>query len=860
MEGPSIPHPIAMRRALRHALPVALLAALTALAACSDDGADPVAPTPPTPELRTLTITVPRAALEQGERITATVSGADQTGAPFTPTAVVWGTASPSVAVVSQGGVITAVGAGSAQIIATSGTVATQLTVTVSAPPAIRISEIESNQGTPGDWVELHNPGTAPVDLSGWRLTDDDTSRTFRFPAGTVIAPGGYLVAEEAQFGFGLGAPDAVRLLSRFDVLVDSHAWTTHAATTLGRCPTPTGAFTVTFLPTKGAANDCRAPLPNVRINEVESNGGTPGDWIEFINVGATPADISGFVVKDNDNSRTSRIPNGTILPPGGIYVIEEAQFGFGLGAADAARLFFTDGTTLVDSVSWTQHAVITLGRCPDGTGPFVNTGGSTKGAANDCRPLVRINEVESNQGVPGDWVEFINISPDTVDLSNFVFKDDQDSRTSRLPAGTRLAPGAFLVYEESQFGYGLGAADQARLFLPDGTTLVDGYAWTTHATITYARCPDGTGEFRQSSVSTKGSANQCAPAGPTIPQWPGAPDVTTVGAGGNAFAGNMSGLTWEAPVGSSPAVLWAARNGPGTIFRLVQQAGTWVPDATNGWGAGKALRYPDGTGDVDAEGIAFAGGGSAGGMYIAAERNNAASAVSRNSILRYDVSGATTTLTATHEWNLTADLPVTGANLGLEAITWIPDTALVAQQFFDESKGRAYAPADYPGHGTGLFFVGLEANGVVYAYALNHTDNSFTRVATIPTGFAGVMALEYDFSTRYLWAVCDNTCEGRHGILEIDGAAGSATRGRFRAPRTFQRPASMPNLNNEGFAFVGDALCSGGRKAAFWSDDSETDGHALRQAALNCGPISSPRIAAARDATAVSAVARARR
>jgi hypothetical protein len=39
--------------------------------------------------------------------------------------------------------------------------------------------------------------------------------------------------------------------------------------------------------------------------------------------------------------------------------------------------------------------------------------------------------------------------------------------------------------------------------------------------------------------------------------------------------------------------------------------------------------------------------------------------------------------LVATHEWNLAADLPVVGANLGLEAITWIPDTILVASSFF---------------------------------------------------------------------------------------------------------------------------------------------------------------------------------
>ena len=63
------------------------------------------------------------------------------------------------------------------------------------------------------------------------------------------------------------------------------------------------------------------------------------------------------------------------------------------------------------------------------------------------------------------------------------------------------------------------------------------------------------------------------------------------------------------------------------------------------------------------------------------------------------------------------------GANLGLEAITWVPDTYLVASGFIDESTGAAYDPSRYPGHGTGLFFVGVEANGIIYAYALDHVD-----------------------------------------------------------------------------------------------------------------------------------------
>ena len=133
-----------------------------------------------------------------------------------------------------------------------------------------------------------------------------------------------------------------------------------------------------------------------------------------------------------------------------------------------------------------------------------------------------------------------------------------------------------------------------------------------------------------------------------------------------------------------------------------------------------RTLVYPDGTGIPDSEDLTAAEAGSP-AMYVATERDNAVGATSRLSVLRYDTSASGSTLTATHEWNLTADLPVVGPNLGFEAITWVPDTALVASGFFDPHAGHAYNPADYPNHGTGLFFVGLEANGTIYVYALDH-------------------------------------------------------------------------------------------------------------------------------------------
>ena len=526
------------------------------------------------------------------------------------------------------------------------------------AQSTVTINEVESNGGTPGDWFELYNKGAGAVDISGWKMKDNDDGHAFYvIPGGTMIAPGGYFVGEEAAFGFGLGSADSVRIFDATETPVETYSWTAHATTTYGRCPNGTGELTTTVSSTKGAANDCP-----VRINEVESNGGTPGDWFELYNAGTSAFDVSGWKMKDNDDGHAFYVfPAGTIIAPGGYFVGEEAAFGFGLGSADSVRIFDTTDT-LYDIYSWTSHAAITYGRCPNGTGAFINTASATKGATNDCggppASPVRINEVESSGGVPVDWIELYNPSATPADIGSFVLKDNDDTHIFTIPAGTVLAPGAYQAFDvDVAGGFGLGDADSARLF-NTVAALVDSYSWTLHSGTTYGRCPDGTGDFATTLAATKGAANACR----VYTTWPGGADVQTVD-GAGVFGGNMSGLVYEGSGTAAPGVLWAVRNGPETLFRLVWNGTIWTPDTADSWTAGKALFYPSGgTSRPDSEGVTILGGSSSGGIFVSTERDNTNNTVSRNSILRFDPTAPGDTLTATNEWNLTADLPVTGA------------------------------------------------------------------------------------------------------------------------------------------------------------------------------------------------------
>jgi hypothetical protein len=65
-------------------------------------------------------------------------------------------------------------------------------------------------QGDYDDWIELRNLTDAPVDLSGWYLTDNPNNpRQWAFPPGTIIPPAGYLLVwadEDVDAPFGLHA------------------------------------------------------------------------------------------------------------------------------------------------------------------------------------------------------------------------------------------------------------------------------------------------------------------------------------------------------------------------------------------------------------------------------------------------------------------------------------------------------------------------------------------------------------------------------------------------------------------------------------------------------------------------------
>jgi spore coat protein CotH len=147
-------------------------------------------------------------------------------------------------------------------------------TVVINELMAQNLSAVADNAGEFDDWIELYNTGTAPVDLSGFYLTDNTLNLDkWDIPAGTIIQPGDYLIVwadEDSSQGpyhanFKLsGTGEALYLLDTAQSLIDSVSWGQQTVDlAYARRPNGTGAFSIQGQ-TFATNND------NVSIAEIE--------------------------------------------------------------------------------------------------------------------------------------------------------------------------------------------------------------------------------------------------------------------------------------------------------------------------------------------------------------------------------------------------------------------------------------------------------------------------------------------------------------------------------------------------------------------------------------------------------------
>lgn len=260
--------------------------------------------------------------------------------------------------------------------------------------PQVVINEVESDcEDVATDWVEVYNAGSTEVNISGWYLYDNDpvghAADITPVADGTILAPGEFYTFEiNKDFTFGLGKNDKVTIYNKDGVVIDEFEYTGHAAGVYARIPDGTGDFVDFTTSTKGKLNIVTNP---VVINEIQSkdpNGGA--DWLELANPTNTDIDVSCIIIKDDDDTHSYTIPEGTMIAANGFLVLDENLLGFGFGKGDSVRLY--EGDMLIGSTTWSEHTNPTWGLYPDVNGnEYRNTKEETKGAINKFNDVPEI-------------------------------------------------------------------------------------------------------------------------------------------------------------------------------------------------------------------------------------------------------------------------------------------------------------------------------------------------------------------------------------------------------------------------------------------------------------------------------------
>ncbi len=225
---------------------------------------------------------------------------------------------------------------------------------TLGAVTALRVNEWMADALAGNNWFEIYNPGALPVDLGGLFVTDDPSviGVTKSPVAPLSFIGGGKWVKFEADGSVSQGRNHAnfsldhqgetLRLYDTNLALIDAVDFGLQTAgVSQGRLPD--GATNIVDFPATPTPEESNyLPLPNVVISEVLSHTDPPlEDAIELYNPSGAAVNIGGWFLSDNQGDlKRYRIPDGTVIPPGGFKVFYQYQFGPADGETDLPPLF----------------------------------------------------------------------------------------------------------------------------------------------------------------------------------------------------------------------------------------------------------------------------------------------------------------------------------------------------------------------------------------------------------------------------------------------------------------------------------------------------------------------------------------
>jgi hypothetical protein len=397
------------------------------------------------------------------------------------------------------------------------------------------------------EWIELYNPGSSPVNITGWQLYgDDNISNTVGSPnitlAGTIPA-NGYFLLERVELAVSdvianqiystgglLNSGERLYLKDSSGNIIDT------ANSDGGAWPAGVDSPTYASMERLGTANQWVTYGGTVPVAHDRSNNaikGTPGraNWITSATITTITADTPDPSAVNQNVTVSVTVIGGTTAPTGTVSITgadPNCTITLSSGAGSCIVRFTTSGSKTLTatyggdpthpaSSDTESHSVTATAATPATPVP------TARPSPLPPPPLIGINEFVPRPGhdwnndgvinVGDEYIELINHGVIDVSLSGYSLDDEVNIGSSpfSLPSIT-LKPGERRVFYGSETGLLLSdGGDGVRLLKPGGQ-LGDAYNYfvVRFPDQSYCRLPDNGGldDWNQNCFPTPGLQN----------------------------------------------------------------------------------------------------------------------------------------------------------------------------------------------------------------------------------------------------------------------------------------------------------------------------------------------------------------
>jgi len=272
--------------------------------------------------------------------------------------------------------------------------------------------------------------------------------------------------------------------------------------------------------------------------NNVDDYEPAVGRW--WINVRASPDTSGAFVTVEclapacnpaNVNWKVSNTNwQATVKDPLGSVVFGPAGEGImppsGVGSMEVAKLEADPSDQVVPLSNYQDGSTSTFGQ-PNSFNGGVNT--QDFDALRDVVPYeplaaVRVNEVFTHSDPGVDWVELHNTSGGLVNIGGWFLSDRFSELTRyRIPDGTQIVAGGFVVFDEVELGFAFSSAcgDSIILSAGDGVSPTGPRDFAEFGAVengvSFGRPAERPEAFTRLTLATRGAANGAALIGPVV-------------------------------------------------------------------------------------------------------------------------------------------------------------------------------------------------------------------------------------------------------------------------------------------------------------------------------------------------------